>query len=790
MRWDERMGPIWAWSRRELLRHRRAALALILLVGVSGGVVLTAAAGARRSASAFDRFLDASHTADAQLQYASEDDVDEAVLAAVRADPAVERAVPLFITVGFSEASDYDLAVFAGPDPALYSEIDVPRILEGRRPDPAEPHEVLVNRFTQENLGVKVGDTVTIGTFTAEQFGAEDLFEDPAGPEIPLEVVGIAVTAYDLADPEFSGFYGTPAFHEEYWGAVGGFGPTLQIAGTSERAVGDAIERVTSDFTLDEVFVSYASYQAAKVEDGTRVLAVGLTAFALVAGLAALVACAQALHRRMAEASDDLPALRSLGLDRRDCAGAVLVSVLPVIAAGAVLASILAVAGSVLMPIGQARRAEPDPGIDVDPLVLGVGAVLVVLVLTATALVGALRTTKAGLAGPALRARRPGASLLASGRFAPSSQLGVAMALDPGEGRTSVPVRSAIVGAAFGVAGVIGAVTFGSGLDTLVEDPASSGWNWTLAPDVPAEELDALRDVDGVEDIGVVRFAQVEAGGERMTAVAMQAEMGTPSFTVVSGRMPAGPSEAALGPKTAERLGLGIGDPIDLVDPDASGGARDAVVVGEVLMPTSDDNAFNQGIALTPDTLEAVARTDGFGQSVVRFADGVDEEEAAERIREVAPEAVSVYSYSSLPPDVANLEEVQFLPRVLGLFLGLLAVAAVGHALATSVRRRRHDIGIVRSLGFVARDVLRALATQSWTLVVFGLIVGIPLGIALGRVSWQLVADQIGVAPSAATSPLVLLSVALLACVAAAVLSVPPGIAATRQRAVDALRVE
>ena len=111
---------------------------------------------------------------------------------------------------------------------------------------------------------------------------------------------------------------------------------------------------------------------------------------------------------------------------------------------------------------------------------------------------------------------------------------------------------------------------------------------------------------------------------------------------------------------------------------------------------------------MTPDTLAAVAQTDGFDQAVVGFDDGIDEDEAARRVQDRLPEAISVYSFSSPPPDVANLLGVQFLPRVLGLFLGLLAVAAVGHALATSVRRRRHDLGVVRAVGFVARDVLRA----------------------------------------------------------------------------------
>jgi hypothetical protein len=67
---------------------------------------------------------------------------------------------------------------------------------------------------------------------------------------------------------------------------------------------------------------------------------------------------------------------------------------------------------------------------------------------------------------------------------------------------------------------------------------------------------------------------------------------------------------------------------------------------------------------------------------------------------------------------------------------------------------------------------------------------GIPLGVALGRMAWQVVADQIGVRASAPTSALVLLAVTLVAGVSAALLSVPPGIVAGRQRSVDALRAE
>ena len=786
------MTGVWAWARRELLRNRRATLALVLLIGLSGAVVLTAAAGARRTGSAFERFVAAGNTADARLQYATETVDDEDIMGALLADPAVEQAVPVYITIAFAEGNDYDLGIYAGPDEALFTAIDIPRILEGRRPDPTDAHEVLVNQFTQQALGVEVGDTITVGTFGPEQFDqGDDVFEEPAGPRIPLTVTGISRSSYDLADPESASIYGTPAFHEQYAGRAAGYGPTLQVATAPGEDPGQVVEGVVADFDLDEVFVTESAEQVTAVSDATRVLAVGLGAFAAVAGLAALVAGAQALHRRMAETADDLPALRSMGFSRRQCTSAVMASALPAVLAGVALAVGLAVLGSMAMPIGSARSAEPSPGFDVDGSALGIGALVLLAFLSAAVLFGAMRTTRIGLsASVATRTRTPAASLMASGLLAPPSQMGVAMALDPGEGRTAVPVRSALLGVAFGVAGVVAALTFGSGLDALVEDPAASGWNWTFSPDVASEDVPTLMAIDGVEDVGLLRYGGVIAEGHRMAGVSMRAERGTPSFTVVEGRMPAGPREIALGPKTAEELGVGIGDDVRLADPAAADGMRELVVVGEILLPVFDGNPFNEGVALTPETLDVVAQSEGFDQYVVGFAAEIPDEEAAHRVNEALPEAMSVYAYPSPPPDVAHLDGVQFLPRVLGVFLGLLALAAVGHALATSVRRRRHDLGIVRALGFVGRDVLRTIAAQSWTLIVIGLVVGIPFGIAIGRLTWRYVADGMGVRAAAGTSLGAITAVALLSGLAGFLLSVLPGLSAARQRTIDALRVE
>jgi hypothetical protein len=58
------MGAVWLRLRAELRQHWRGWLALAVLLGLIGGVALTAAAGARRTDTAYPRFLRASHAAD------------------------------------------------------------------------------------------------------------------------------------------------------------------------------------------------------------------------------------------------------------------------------------------------------------------------------------------------------------------------------------------------------------------------------------------------------------------------------------------------------------------------------------------------------------------------------------------------------------------------------------------------------------------------------------------------------------------------------------------------------
>ena len=77
--------------------------------------------------------------------------------------------------------------------------------------------------------------------------------------------------------------------------------------------------------------------------------------------------------------------------------------------------------------------------------------------------------------------------------------------------------------------------------------------------------------------------------------------------------------------------------------------------------------------------------------------------------------------------------------------LGVLGMATMTHLLASAVRRRRRDLAILKTLGFSRTQVTAAVLWQAATLAVLALLVGMPLGVAVGRWLWVFFATQLGV---------------------------------------------
>jgi ABC-type antimicrobial peptide transport system permease subunit len=140
--------------------------------------------------------------------------------------------------------------------------------------------------------------------------------------------------------------------------------------------------------------------------------------------------------------------------------------------------------------------------------------------------------------------------------------------------------------------------------------------------------------------------------------------------------------------------------------------------------------------------------------------------------------------------ELAELRQVRVLPIVLGVFLALLAVGAVGHALATAVRRRSHDIAVLRALGMTQSQCRWVVVTQASVLAVIGLLFGVPLGLAIGRTVWRVVADYTPVQYVPPMAVWALLLVGPAALLIANLLAAWPGHRAARLRIAHILRTE
>jgi hypothetical protein len=780
----------WAWARAERRAHWRGLLAVAVMIGLLAAVPLTAFAGARRTSSSYERFRASTNSHDALATSGDED-----ALARIAALPEVEAAAigsihPAFVNL----ESEFDLGILAGEDGNLGRTVNRGRVLSGRPPHPDAAEEVAINETAAEQLHAHAGSIVTLQTLTpGQQAKIEEEFSGRAeGPRLRLRVTAITRIPEDLRGEQASAvLYGTPAFERKYKATVSRYAAfgAFRIRGgdaASKAFVAKARPLLGSEGAASLV---PASDTIEGVQDALRFLSIGLLLLGMAALAVSLVAGGQALARQLSSGARDQPALAALGLTRLERATAVALVGVPVAVGAAVIAALAAVLASPLTPINLGRQAEPHPGVAFDPLVhlLGAGATAL-LVLAAAALTG--WTVARVTAGVADERTRPtvGARASRALRLGPGSTAGVRLALEPGAGRTAVPVRSALVAALAAVAGVVASLTFAASLDRLSSTPARYGQPWDLQPDVFPEDVPAIQGRADVGELAVLHRASVVLSGQDLSGYAIEALKGSPQLQLMGGRPPANGREVALGRDLLRRIDRGVGDTVEFATSD--GPPRTFRVVGTALTPSQDLDPIAGGALFTPAGLAAVAQSEEETNGLIQWRDGVDPASAEARFQQAFPESVSAYSHPRPPGEVVNLARVRSLPSVLAAFLAAVGLAGLLHTLVTSTRRRRQDLAVLRVMGFVRRQVTAALTTQATAIAVVGLVVGIPLGLVIGRWVWILTADGIGVA----TDPLVpLLAAALLvpgALVAANLFGVPLGWRAGRTPPAAVLRTE
>ena len=147
-------------------------------------------------------------------------------------------------------------------------------------------------------------------------------------------------------------------------------------------------------------------------------------------------------------------------------------------------------------------------------------------------------------------------------------------------------------------------------------------------------------------------------------------------------------------------------------------------------------------------------------------------------------------SSSLLPAEIVNYRTMGSTPALVAAGVAAGAVVALGLTLAASVRRRRRDLALLKALGFTGRQVLASVATQATVVGIVGLIVGLPLGIALGRWLWVLFAHEIYAVPEPTVPVVGLVLVGVATLVLVNVVALLPGRAAAHTPTALVLRAE
>jgi hypothetical protein len=723
-----------------------------------------------------------------------------------------------------------DLVAEASPFGGEGVSINRVRVLAGRMFSPADPRAVMISRKLAAREHLQPGSTLHL-------IGYPQRGGNPGtGPAVRLSFRVSAIVVFDdeivpanreLAEPRV---LLSPAFarggQAQSFNPAGGGSYVVLRPGADTATFASQAAALARRYRVGDVQVVHLATEYAATQRAIRPEAVALAIFATLTSLIALAIVGQLLSRQLILESAEFPILRALGMSRSRLAVLSLARVAIVTTAGAVVALAAAIAASPLMPIGPARFAEPSPGIDASLPVLGAGfaiiAVVPLLVLAPAAVRAATRAPgPLGVAEPAapVRPARLAPALGLAGSV-PGS-LGVRMALEPGHGRTAVPVRSALVGTAAAVAAVVAALVFGTSFLWLVGTPHRYGQNWAQQLDLQVGSIPVtmgqrvLGRVTGLTGYAGGNYGQVSVaapesgghstsgGGTAVPAIGIDQLHGRGFLTVLTGRAPAGPHQIALGPHTLHTLGLHVGQRVMV---SAHGRASMMRVVGSAVFAAfsvgggsatdlGTGAAVSASVLSQPNPPGCVGRVTCYNFFLLRYRPGTDLPAAANRLRAGVtragcPPGLCLVTTDQRPSDIRDYTGVRDTPLVLGALLGMLAVGMLSHALLAGVRRRYRDLALLKTLGLVRSQLLRVVCWQASTLAAVALLAGLPLGVLAGRWAWVVFAGSAGVAGQAYVPvPLVLLAIPATLLLAN-LIAAGPGWTAARVPAATLLRGE
>ncbi|MDQ4096345.1 MAG: ABC transporter permease, partial [Actinomycetota bacterium] len=402
----------------------------------------------------------------------------------------------------------------------------------------------------------------------------------------------------------------------------------------------------------------------------------------------------------------------------------------------------------------------------------------------------------------------------------PAVVVGIDLAAGSRRGEAAVPVRSAVGGVSLAIAAVVATVTFAGALDDLVSEPGRYGRDWDVvidgefAPTPVAALLDEFGEHPAVAAIAGGRYGEVTVEGKGIPTVGVTDLVGRTFPALIEGRAPRRDDEMVVGKLTLAELERSVGDAVTV---DTGTGPRDMTIVGMAAFPRINRGSFStlglgtgamtRASAFPPYDFDLVGPPPpgvdpddlvGPGGATYEFVTirlhPAATEDGRRQVLATAARIGDAYQQvvrtEQRPIAIDNYAAVRSTPVVLAVLLGSMAAATLAHLVTSVVRRRRRDLAVCLALGMRRSQLSSAVVVQAVLVVGLATLVGVPVGLAAGRLAWTTFASDLGVLDTL-RFPILVIGLVVLALLALAVtVAAVPAAAATRTRPALVLRSE
>jgi hypothetical protein len=835
----EEVGHVVRYRFARYLRKGWATyVAVVLVIGGIGGAALASLVTARETQTSYSTLLDRSNPAQLNVTVYA---------------PSLINRLSQLPGVAHVEGSLYSMAAFPlnakgnvvipsgiesgevtplGSMGGEYFNQDRVSVIAGRMANPSKADEFVATASAEQLLHWHVGQHIEMGFFVdnGNNSTSPEALKHPV-EKLDEQLVGTVVFYDDVTQDEvdryptwllFTPKLTTPLSKgNQYVDYALKLRPGATIAQVEREFVKAVPGNVT--YTIHE-----SSIDESQVNLSIRPEALAFGVFGTLVFLSTLLVALQLIARQLRVSRTEQDVLRALGASRRtvvvDAVSGSLVSCL----AGTVLALLFAFALSPLSPIGPVRPLLGGqfhfnvqvllPG----AVVLVVASVIGVIALGIRSAPG--RRPTSVYQGSSHRSRLRATANLG---LPVSAVAGLHFAFESGRGRRSAPVRSVLVGVALAVTLIGTTLTFGAGLSALVSHPKLYGWNWnyaltTTGGGVAPSSLSALSKSPDVASWSGVTFADVDINGQTVPAM-LQKSNARVSPPLLAGHEVRAKNQIVLGEATLKALHRHIGQSVTLsygskAQAPAYLPRRQVKIVGAATLPAIGSSqvlhtSLGSGAVISAGVITGGLRTavlqhlvvSDLDMVLVRMRPGVTHAQGLAALRQAAKAGDATYASLpngvgegvstvvlpvQFPSEIINYRSIGDTPVLLAMGFAVGVSGAFAFTVVASVRRRRRDLALLKTLGFTRRQLSAAVAWQSSVSVLTGLIIGIPLGIVCGRWLWLAFARQIYTVPFASVPVLSMFVLGAAALVLANVVAFFPGRVAARTAAATALRAE